>query len=117
MAACEGRPDDAVAVDVHAPRREALDRRPRAVERRLAHFWPPPLVQSVWLASSANIRWCVLKHVPMCVSFFVVGSYTARCRPALAIGNSLAEGWLDPSLHTSGLSGGRTAEVIQTRPL
>ena len=35
---------------------------------------PPPLVQSVLLASSANIRWCVPKHVLMCVSFFVFGS-------------------------------------------
>ena len=35
---------------------------------------PPPLVHSVWFASSANIRWWVLKHVPMCVSFLVAGS-------------------------------------------
>jgi hypothetical protein len=36
--------------------------------------WPPPLVQSVLLASSANMRWCVLKHVLMCVSFPVFWS-------------------------------------------
>src|SRR5437899_8323596 len=40
----------------------------------------------------------------------------ARWRLERASGNSLAEGWLDPSLHTSGVSGGRIAEVIQTRP-
>ena len=79
--------------------------------------WPPPLVQAVWFASSANITWCVLKHVPMCVSFFVSGSYTARCRLDRARGYSFAEGWLDPSLQTSGFSKGRTADVIHTRPL
>ncbi len=79
--------------------------------------WPPPLVQRVWLASSANIRWWVPKHVPMWVSFRVAGSYIARCRLDRAIGKSFAEGWFDPSLQTAGLSGGRTAEVIHTRPL
>src|SRR5262245_49603500 len=78
--------------------------------------WPPPLVHSVRLASSANIRWWVEKQVPMWVSFFVAGSYMASWRPDRASGNSFAEGWFDPSLHTSGLSGGRTAEVIHTRP-
>ena len=52
----------------------------------------------------------------MCVSFFVFGSYIARWRPARSIGNSFADGWLEPALQKSGLSGGRTAEVIQTRP-
>lgn len=47
---------------------------------------------------------------------FVFGSYTARWRPELASGKSLAEGWLDPALQKSGLGGGRTLEVIQTRP-
>ena len=32
------RPDDAVAVDVHATRREAMDGRSRIVDRRLVHF-------------------------------------------------------------------------------
>ena len=32
------------------------------------------------------------------------------------IGNSFADGWLEPSLQKSGFSDGRTAEVIQTRP-
>ena len=36
--------------------------------------WPPPLVQSVLFASSANIRWCVPKQVLMCVICFVFGS-------------------------------------------
>jgi hypothetical protein len=77
---------------------------------------PPPLVQSVLFASSANIRWWVPKHVLMCVSSLVFGSYTWRWRLALLTGNSFADGWLDPSLQKSGLADGRTAEVIQTRP-
>src|SRR5687767_2165677 len=52
----------------------------------------------------------------MCVSCLAFGSQSARCRPALAIGNSFAEGWLDPSLQKLGFSGGRTVDVIQTRP-
>src|SRR5262249_31805327 len=59
---------------------------------------------------------CVAKHVLMCVSCLVFGSYAARWRPALAIGNSFADGWVDPSLQKSGLAGGRTAEGIQPRP-
>ena len=35
----------------------------------------------------------------------------------MSSGNSFADGWLEPALQKSGLSGGRTAEVIQTRPL
>ena len=31
-------------------------------------------------------------------------------------GNSRADGWLDPALQKAGLSGGRTVEVIHTRP-
>src|SRR5262245_22874511 len=54
--------------------------------------WPPPLVQSVLFASSANIRWCVPKHVLMCVSFFVFGSYIASWRPERGSGNNCAEG-------------------------
>src|SRR3989442_15808537 len=53
----------------------------------------------------------------MWVSCLVFGSYTARWRLASTIGNSFADGWLDPSLQKSGLLGGRTAEVIQSRPL
>src|SRR4030095_1505476 len=68
---------------------------------------PPPLVHSVLFASSANIRWCVPKHVLMCVSFFVFGSYIASCRPERATGNNFADGWLDPALQKSGLSDGR----------
>src|SRR5215213_5550370 len=77
---------------------------------------PPPLVHRVLFASSANIRWCVLKQVLMCVSFFVAGSYMASCRPERLTGVSFAEGWLDPCLQNAGLSDGRTTEVIQTRP-
>src|SRR5687767_4252769 len=77
---------------------------------------PPPLVQSVRLASSANIRWCVPKQVEMCFISFVFGSYTATWRFELLSGKTFAEGWLDPALQNSGLGGGRTLEVIQTRP-
>src|SRR5438105_14338062 len=52
----------------------------------------------------------------MCVSFFVDGSYIARCRPARLSGKSFADGCVDPDLQNAGLSGGRTAEVIHTRP-
>ncbi len=52
----------------------------------------------------------------MCVSSFVFGSYTARCRPAFAIGWSLADGCVEPSLQKSGLAAGRTADVSHTRP-
>src|SRR5918992_2477593 len=53
---------------------------------------PPPLVHSVLFASSANIRWCVEKHVLMCVYFFVFGSYIARWRLARSTGKSFADG-------------------------
>src|SRR5687767_3925725 len=77
---------------------------------------PPPLVQSVRLASSANIRWCVPKQVEMCFISFVFGSYIARWRPELLSGKRRADGWVDPALQKAGFSGGRTLEVIQTRP-
>src|SRR5262249_4288733 len=66
--------------------------------------------------SSANMRWCVPKQVPICVSCFVFGSYIARCRLARASGKSLADGWLDPALQKSGVSDPRIADVIPTRP-
>src|SRR5688572_30881782 len=78
---------------------------------------PPPLVQRVRLASSANIRWCVPKQVETCFISLVLGSYTARWRPAVLSGKRRADGWLDPALQKSGLGGGRTLEVIQTRPV
>ena len=77
---------------------------------------PPPLVQSVLLASSANARWCVPKQVLMWVSFLVFGSYICRCRLDRAIGNSFADGCSEPALQYSGLSNGRTAEVSHRRP-
>src|SRR5256885_11227186 len=76
---------------------------------------PPPEVHSVRLASSANIRWWVLKQVLMWVSFWVLGSYTARWRPDRASGNSFADGWLDPALQNGGASGGRPGEGGHTR--
>src|SRR5437667_8796056 len=52
----------------------------------------------------------------MCVSFCVLGSYTARWRYERVSGNAFADGCCEPSRQTAGLSGGRTAEVIHTRP-
>src|ERR1700693_1236947 len=77
---------------------------------------PPLLVHRVLLASLANCKWCVEKQVLMSVTFLVLGSYIAKCRPALFRGNTLADGWLDPSWHQAGFSGGRTEEVNHTRP-
>src|SRR4029078_11553512 len=77
---------------------------------------PPPLVHYVLFASSTNMRWCVLKHVPMCVSLPVFGSYTASWRPDRGSGNSFADGCSEPALQTSGLSAGLTVDVIHTRP-
>src|SRR5437016_6083817 len=52
----------------------------------------------------------------MCVSLFVLGSYIASCRPERGSGYALADGCVDPALQKSGLLGGRTVDVIQTRP-
>src|SRR5882762_10685382 len=52
----------------------------------------------------------------MSVTCFVLGSYTASCRPLVLSGNKTAEGWLEPSLQNAGFSVGRILEVIQTRP-
>src|SRR5215217_1642523 len=52
----------------------------------------------------------------MCVSFLVVGSYIANCRPERGSGKAFADGCVDPALQNAGLSGGRTADVIHTRP-
>ena len=49
------------------------------------------------------------------MNFFVFGSYIDRCRFALLIGKTLADGWLDPFLQKSGFSGGRTLAVNHTR--
>src|SRR5687767_8858309 len=52
----------------------------------------------------------------MCFISFVFGSYTAMWRPEVLSGNRRADGWLDPALQKSGFAGGRTLEVVQTRP-
>src|SRR5688500_11839150 len=52
----------------------------------------------------------------MCFISLVFGSYTAKWRFEALSGKRLADGWLDPSLQKAGLAGGRTLEVIQTRP-
>ena len=50
------------------------------------------------------------------VIFPVFGSYIERWRLAVSIGVSFADGWSEPFLQKSGLAGGRTREVNQTRP-
>src|SRR5437667_9263267 len=45
----------------------------------------------------------------------VFGSYIERCRPDSLSGATLADGWSDPFLQKSGLAGGRTRAVNQTR--
>src|SRR5712692_2047183 len=77
---------------------------------------PPPLVHSVRFASSANMRWWVLKQVLMCVSCLVFGSYIASCRPDAFSGKRFAEGCDEPCLQYAGLSPGRIVDVIHTRP-
>src|ERR1700722_3830403 len=77
---------------------------------------PPPLVQSVWLSSLANCRWCVPKQVSMKVYLPVLGSYTANWRSDRSVGNSLAEARLEPFLQKAGLFGARMRAVYQTRP-
>src|SRR5713226_4536409 len=77
---------------------------------------PPALVHSVLFVSSAKIRWCVGKQVLIRVNLPVAGSYIDRWRLASSSGNTFADGWSDPFLQKSGLAGGRTRAVIQTRP-
>src|SRR5215510_7796704 len=52
----------------------------------------------------------------MSVNLPVVGSYIDRWRLAFSSGNALADGWSEPFLQKSGLAGGRTRAVNQTRP-
>ena len=68
-------------------------------------------------SSWSSCRWCVPKQVSSAVQLSVPGSNIESCRPLLARGYLLADGWLDPSLHQSGFGDGRTVEVIQTRSL
>ena len=56
------------------------------------------------------------KHVLMSVNLPVAGSYMDRWRLAFSSGNTFADGWSDPFLQKSGLAGGRTRVVNQTRP-
>ena len=56
------------------------------------------------------------KQVETCFISFVFGSYTANWRPEVLRGKRRADGWLDPALQNAGFSGGRTLDVIQTRP-
>src|SRR5258706_12377926 len=72
---------------------------------------PGPVVpldnHTVWVASSVMARWCVGKHVEISVNLPLAGSYMDRCRLELSSGNAFADGWLEPFLQKSGLSGGR----------
>src|SRR6266849_2118650 len=77
---------------------------------------PGGLKNSVLSLSKPNWRWWVLKQVSMGVNFFVSGSYTAACLPALFTGKYFANGLSDPALQKSGLSDGRTFDVTQTLP-
>src|SRR4029453_2165248 len=52
----------------------------------------------------------------MSVNLPVAGSYVERWRLACSSGNTFADGWSDPFLQKSGLAGGRTRTVNQTRP-
>src|SRR4029453_7876068 len=52
----------------------------------------------------------------MRVNLPVAGSYMDRWRLAFSSGNTFADGWSDPFLQKSGLAGGRTRVVNQTRP-
>src|SRR5882757_1143159 len=77
---------------------------------------PPAENHSVLFLSSAKTRWCVVKHVSMCTSLPVFGSYIETWRGACVVGNSFADGWLDPARQNAGVSGGRIRAVIHTRP-
>src|ERR1700747_1918012 len=77
---------------------------------------PPALVHGVLSASAAKFRWCVGKQVLIKVNLPLAGSYIERWRFDSCSGKTCAEGWLDPCLQKSGLAGGRTRAVNQTRP-
>src|SRR4051812_15083221 len=49
-------------------------------------------------------------------SFFVFGSYIAAWRTASFIGNSFADGRLEPARQYAGVAGGRIRAVIHRRP-
>src|ERR1700730_5181877 len=74
---------------------------------------PPAENHNVLLASSANAMWWVVKHRSIWVSLSVLGSYIAACRPALSIGNSLADGKSEPLRQNAGVSGVRMRAVTQ----
>src|SRR5579859_1596429 len=76
-----------------------------------------PLKNSVLSLSKPNWRWWVLKQVSIGVNFFVSGSYTAACLPALASEKYFANGESEPALQKSGLSARRIFEVTHTRPV
>ena len=77
----------------------------------------PQLVHSVLSASWPKYRWWVPKQVSISSNFPVFGSYIDRCRPAAAIGATLAEGWSPPALHQAGWSvAARTRAANQTSP-
>src|SRR4029453_12330683 len=65
---------------------------------------------------SAKTRWRVGKQELLSGSLPVRGSYMHRCRLADSRAVSFPEGCSELFLQKSGLAGGRTREVNQTRP-
>src|SRR5215213_1144249 len=78
---------------------------------------PPVLNHSVSFASYPNCRWCEPKHVWYAVYLPVFGSYIVTRRFVLSSGNSTAEGWVEPFLQKSGLSGLWPVAASHRRPL
>src|SRR5580700_9063547 len=78
---------------------------------------PPGLLNhNVLLASSVNIKCCVLKHKSIAVNFRVSGSYTEACLELLSSGKTSADGSVDPCRQNAGSDSARTVDAVQTRP-
>src|ERR1700730_7429453 len=79
---------------------------------------PPGLLnQTVLLASSANIRCCVLVHRSTSVHWPVLGSSKFVCRELFASGSTIADSSLEAFLQESGFPRSRVAAAVQIRPL
>src|SRR5882672_1610684 len=78
---------------------------------------PPPLNQTVSLASKPNSGWCVPKQVLSGVYLPVFGSHTAAWRSDSLIGNAFADGRSDPARQYAGFSRPRVDAASHTRPL
>src|SRR5436190_13090131 len=81
-----------------------------------APLWAPPaLAHSVLLASKPNCTWWVGKHVSIILNCCVFGSYIVIWRPEALIGNTFADGWLEPARQNAGVAFGRILEANQIR--